>query len=92
MKDILFKIFSPILQSFEKGEGSYTYRPSHRTILIVVGLLFLVLALVSVFFSIAGGQLGAILPILVFSTVGLVCVVVGSLGSDRAVAKIWGSK
>jgi len=35
--------------------------------------------------------LTAIIPIVVFSAVGSVCMVVGFLGSDRAVATLWSS-
>jgi hypothetical protein len=34
----------------------------------------------------------AAIPFLVFFIIGSVCIVVGSLGSERAIAKIWGSK
>ncbi len=46
MKEFLRKVFSPILDTFESGDDDYAYRPSHRTILIVVGVLFLVLSAV----------------------------------------------
>lgn len=35
---------------------------------------------------------GGIIPTVVFLGVGLVCEIVGLLGSDRAVAKIWKAK
>lgn len=41
MKAFLKKICSPILGMFEQGEGEYAYKASHRTILIIIGLLFL---------------------------------------------------
>ncbi len=92
MKRFLLKLFSPILKPFENGDGPYKYRASHRTILVVVGILFLALASASAMVSISAKQAGAILPTLVFFSAGTVCIVVGSLGSDKAVAKIWGSK
>lgn len=92
MKSTMRKIFSPILGYFESGEGTYSYKKSHRTILIVVGSLFLILSSISVAAIVATSQLGAVIPILVFFITGLVCLVVGGLGTDRAVAKIWGSK
>lgn len=92
MKSLLIRIFWPILQVFEKGEGSYSYRSSHRTILVVVGVLFLVLAIGALIASIIVARPDAFIAILAFSAVGTVCCVVGCLGSERAVAKIWGSK
>lgn len=86
------KIFSPILGYFESGEATYSYKKSHRTVLVVVGSLFLVLSCISVATTVATFQVGAAIPILVFFITGLVCLVVGGLGTDRAVAKIWGSK
>ena len=92
MKDTLRKLFAPILDIFEGGEEPYNYRPSHRSILLAVGCLFLILGMISVYFgSIAGGT-GAYIPTIVFALVCIFCFVVGGLGSDRAVAKIWGSK
>jgi hypothetical protein len=38
------------------------------------------------------GNAGFVLPALVFGTVGVVALVVGGLGNDRAVARIWGNK
>lgn len=92
MKVRLRKIFSPILEIFEAGEGEYNYRPSHRTILMVVGALFLLLSLVSMVAALYSATLGAWLPFVIFFCVGSVCEIVGFLGSDRAVAKIWGSR
>ncbi|TVZ37400.1 hypothetical protein P886_1741 [Alteromonadaceae bacterium 2753L.S.0a.02] len=92
MKDTLRKIFAPILNPFEEGEGPFSYRKSHRTILIAVGCLFLFLAISALVAGVVFDQLGAALPSLIFLLVGFCCVVVGALGSDRAVAKIWGSK
>ena len=92
MKSTMRKLFSPILAYFESGEGAYSYKKSHRTILVIVGSLFLVLSCISIAAIVATLQVGAMIPILVFFLTGLVCLVVGGLGTDRAVAKIWGSK
>lgn len=92
MTQTLRKLFAPILNLFEGGQEPYSYRPSHRKILLAVGALFLILCLISLYFgSIAGGA-GAYIPTFVFALVALFCLVVGGLGSERAVAKIWGSK
>ena len=88
----LKKVFSPILKPFESDDGEYRYKASHRTILKAVGALFLLLSFVSLATAFYTAQLGALLPFIVFSAVGAVCEIVAFLGSDRAVAKIWGSK
>ena len=92
MKKKLRKLLRPILNMFESGEGSFDYRPSHRLILKVVGCLFFVLSTLSLVAGIVASQMGALLPSLVFFSVGFVCMVVGFLGNDRAVAKIWKSR
>lgn len=86
------QLFSPILDYFESGEGEFRYRKSHRTILIVVGILFLILSTISIVAALVAAQFAALIPIIVFFIAGLVCLVVGGLGNDRAVATIWGSK
>lgn len=92
MKTVFRKLFSPILNYFESAEGEYVYRKSHRTILIVVGILFLMLSTISIIAALLTAQYAAFIPVLVFFLAGLVCLVIGSLGNDRAVASIWGSR
>jgi len=91
LKQFLIRVFWFILRYFEKGEGSYAYKASSRTILIVVGVLFSGLSGGSLFFSIQRADASAFLPVIVFFAVGLVCLVVGALGTDRAVANLWGN-
>jgi hypothetical protein len=92
MKLVFRKLFSPILNYFESGGDEFSYRKSHRIILIVVGGLFLFLSSISAFMAVGASQFGAFIPIVIFFMAGFVCIVVGSLGNDRAVATIWGSK
>lgn len=92
MTQALRRIFAPILNLFEGGKEPYSYRPSHRKILLAVGALFLLLCIISLYFGGVAGGAGAYIPTLVFAVVSIVCFVVGALGSERAVAKIWGSK
>lgn len=92
MKNSLRILFLPILSIFESGEGEYSYKKSHRKILLAVGALFLILSAVSATSAIISSQMGGLIPFLVFFLVGFICEVVGLLGSNRAVAKIWGSK
>ena len=92
MKEFLRKVFSPILNPFESGDDNYAYRPSHRKILIVVGALFLVLSTGAAAVTVVAELYGGRIPVAVFLAVGLVCEVVGLLGSDKAVARMWKSK
>lgn len=92
MKSYLRQLFAPILDIFESGEAEYAYKPSHRTILLAVGALFLLLSLASLVMAISSAQWAAGLPFVIFFCVGTVCAVVGALGTDRAVAKLWGNR
>jgi hypothetical protein len=91
MKAFFRKIFGFVLTPFEKGEEPVVHRPSNRPILIAVGILFSALSCGLLAFSNRGNLDAAILPIIVFFCVGAVCLIVGLLGTDRAVASIWGS-
>lgn len=90
MKSLFRNIFSPILNIFESGDEEYLYKKSHRVILIVMGLLFTGLA--SLVYVLAEGEdIGYLLPVVVFGGAGLLSLIIGFIGEDRAVAKIWGS-
>lgn len=75
----------------ESGNEEFAYRPSHRKILLAVGTLFSALA-ISVLFIAPNLDAGSLMPVVVFGGAGMICLIVGTLGNDRAVAKIWGSK
>ncbi len=92
MKALLRILFAPILNIFESGQGEYAYNPSHRLILIVVGSLFSFLAGAVIAMIIGGSDAGYAIPAIVFGGAGLVSLIVGALGNERAVAKIWGSR
>lgn len=89
MKDQLRKIASPILKPLESAEGEYHYSPSHRTILWVMGILFMGVAGVTLFFSLQINQMAGLFPVTLFAVIALVCFIVAGLGNDKAVAKIW---
>ncbi len=91
MKDFLKILFSPILNNFESYKGEYNYKQSHRTVLVVIGSLFLLLSFISLAAAFVSEQPGAVFPFLIFFIAGLVCLVIGGLGSERAVAKLWGN-
>ena len=92
MKQVLIRTFWFILKHFEHGERNYVYKPMNRIILLVVGILFCALAITTLIFSFSTSGYGFLIPLIVFSMVGCVCLVVALLGSDQAVAKIWGNR
>lgn len=91
MKQLVRSIFSPLLKIFESGSDEFVYKASHRVILLVMGGLFSALAMF-VFSSAQGQDIAYYLPVIIFGGVGIVCLVIGTVGADRAVAKIWGSR
>lgn len=92
MKSVLRRVFWPILRFFETGEGSEAHKKSHRVALNIVGVLFMSLSLGSAVAGYTSGQMASLIPVLVFFCVGLVAVVLGTLGSNSAISKIWGIK
>jgi len=90
VKEKLRTLFAPILNKFESGTEEFAYEASHRTILIVMGCLFSGLA-AYVATYIHADNLDYLLPVFIFGGVGLISLLIGLLGNDRAVAKIWGS-
>ena len=91
MKALLRRIFKPLLAPLERGDGDYVYTPSHRIILMVISVLFLFLASLSLFLA-PEGQWDYMIPVVVFGGAGLFCILVGSVGKDIAVARLWGSR
>jgi hypothetical protein len=92
MKNLFRKIFWFILAPFEKGDEPYKYKPTNRVILIVVGLLFIFLSTIVLYTSDYVDGYGYLIPVIIFFSVGFVSTIVGLLGSERAVAKIWGTR
>ncbi len=91
MKDLLRRLFSPVLAPLERGSSPFEYKPSHRLILIVMSLMFLGLAAIVVWLT-PSGEYGYLLPVIVFGGAGCLGLVIGALGNDRAVARIWGTR
>jgi len=83
-------VFSPILNIFESGTEPYHYKASQRKILIFVGILFTGLSALVLWLAL-GEDPGYLIPVFIFGTAGLVSLIVGSVGNERGVAKIWGS-
>lgn len=90
MKNSLRKLCAPLLNIFERGDKPFPYKKSHRTILIIFGCVFLFLALLVAGLGVYFGMIAALLPALVFLLVSLTALIIGSVGNDRAVSKIWG--
>ncbi len=92
MKETLRTLCSPILKPFESGDEPYVYKPLNRKILLVMSFLFLALSTAVFLLAPEGSGMSYLFPGIVFGTVGLACLIVGALGNDRAVAKIWGNR
>lgn len=92
MKTTLRKIFWFILKFFEEGNDPFEYKPVNRKILVAVGILFTFLSIISLYFGYGTAGYGYLIPVLVFFVVGFISFIVGFLGSDRAVSKIWGNR
>lgn len=91
MKQQCRALFSFILTPMESGTTPYTYKRSHRVALLILSALFTILAS-AVFFIGQGEDPTYLIPVILFGGVGFLGVIIGSLGTERAVAKIWGTK
>jgi hypothetical protein len=83
MKSLIRAIFRPLLNLFESGDAPYAYRPSHRVILMVMSASLVLTLLPSWDYA---------LPVVLFGGVGSLGLLIGWAGTDRAVARIWGSR
>ncbi len=92
MKNTLRHVFAPLLTPLERGDEPFAYKKSHRTILVVVGGLFLLLTVLLAVLGIVFGLVAVLIPGVVFFVVSVTAMVVGAVGTDRAVSKIWGNK
>ncbi|RVU85567.1 hypothetical protein EOL70_06350 [Leucothrix sargassi] len=92
MKQFFRNVFASILIIFERGDEPYNYKPLNRIILNVMGVLFSGLAIAVAFAVPTENGFGYMLPVVVFLALGITCLVVGILGNERAVCKIWGNK
>jgi len=92
MKNFLRTCCAPILNRFEAGNEAYDYKPLHRGALIFISSVFTLLAIGVAFLAQGKEDLAYFFPSVVFGLAGLLGLIVGLLGSERAVAKIWGSR
>jgi len=91
-KTLARKLFAPLLDKLEAGDQPHRYTPKARLILWVTGLLFLGLASGLAVFLPEGTDPAVLIPIGIFGLVGFFAVVVAWLGSERAVARVWGCR
>ena len=91
MKQQFRALFSFILTPLESGTAPYAYKRSHRIALLILSVLFTFLASI-VFFIGQDEDPTYLIPVILFGGVGFLGVTVGLLGTERAVAKIWGTK
>jgi len=92
MKNLLKNIFSPILNIFEKNNDEFVYRSLNRKIVLFISLVFLLLAFGLPALMPKLIQMGYWFVMIVFGSMSIVGLIVGLLGSDKAVAKLLGSR
>lgn len=92
MKPFLRRLFGFLLDPLESGREPINPRPLNRKILLAVSALFFGLSLLVFWLLPADGDKGYWFPVIVFGGLGLVGLIIGILGNDRAVAKIWGNR
>lgn len=92
MKNLLQVIFSPILNIFENNNDEFVYRSLNRKIVIFISLVFATLAFGLPIYMPQLIEMGYWFVMIVFGLLSLVGLVVGLLGSDKAVAKLLGSR
>lgn len=92
MKDALRKLCWPLLKKLEAGSEPYHYKPLSRKILLFFGAIFSALGIGVALLIPPEADLGYYIPVVVFIGAGGYGLIVAALGSDRAVAKIWGNK
>lgn len=92
MKNTLKNIFSPILNIFENNNDEFVYRSLNRKIVLFISSVFFLLAFALPVFLPQLIEMGFWFVMLVFGSLSLVGLIVGLLGSDKAVAKLLGSR
>lgn len=92
MHTLLKKIFSPILNVFENNNDEFVYRSLNRKIVLFISVVFSLLAFALPVFMPQLIKMGYWFVMLVFGTLSLAGLIVGLLGSDKAVAKLLGSR
>lgn len=92
MRNIFKTLFSPILNIFETNNDEFIYRSLNRKIVLFISIVFFLLAFGLPFYMPQLIEMGFWFVMLVFGGLSSVGLIVGILGSDKAVAKLLGSK
>jgi len=92
MKNTLKSIFSPILNIFENNNDEFIYRSLNRKIVLFISSVFFLLAFALPAYMPQLIEMGYWFVMLVFGALSIVGLIVGLLGSDKAVAKLLGSR
>lgn len=92
MINLLKKVFSPVLNIFEKNNDEFVYRSLNRKIVVFVSTVFSLLGFGLPVFMPVLIELGYWFVMIVFGSLAAVGFIVGLLGSDKAVAKLLGSR
>jgi len=92
MKNTLKTIFSPILNIFENNNDEFIYRSLNRKIVLFISSVFFLLAFALPVYMPQLIKMGYWFVMIVFGGLSFVGLIVGILGSDKAVAKLLGSR
>ena len=92
MKNFLKYIFSPILNIFEKNNNEFVCRSLNRNIALFISAVFFLLAFALPYYMPQLIQMGYWFVMIVFGSLSSVGLIVGISGSDKAVAKLLGSR
>lgn len=92
MTTMLKKLFAPLLNIFETNNDEYVHRPLNRKIVLFVSVVFALLAFGLPAFMPVLIEMGYWFVMIVFGGLSLVGFIIGLLGSDKAVAKLLGSR
>ncbi|GAA3920033.1 hypothetical protein [Litoribacillus peritrichatus] len=92
MKQALRKVFKPVLDIFENDEGPFEYKALNRKILVFISSIFFFLMLLVIYLIPENSDPGYYIPVVVFGCLSSVGLIVGLLGTDKAVAKIWNNR
>jgi len=92
MKQLLKNIFSQVLNIFEKNNDEFIYRKQNRKIVIFISSVFFLLACGLPSYMPQLIEMGFWFVMIVFGSLSSVGLIVGIFGSDKAVAKLLGSR
>lgn len=92
MKNSLKSLFSPLLNIFENNNDEFIIRSLNRKIVLFISSVFFLLAFGLPAYMPQLIQMGYWFVMLIFGALSSVGLIVGLLGSDKAVAKLLGSR